>query len=156
MWFDRFSVTPLAFRLMRSILLAVIRLYLVVAVLAGTAAGAGRTVLCVESNGRIVVEPGQGRCADRAPSDTGDITSADVATLPDGCGDCVDLPVGSHVLSAARHGISRAETPSLVSLPAALSSMSGDQPNATSQLVVTCVSVSRSAFESSRTTILRN
>lgn len=141
---------------MRSIFLSVIRLYLVLAVLAGTAAGAGRTVLCVESSGRIVMEAGQGRCADRVPSAHGDLAGTGVATLPDGCGDCVDLPVGSHVLSAARHGISRAETPSLVSLPAALSPMSGDQPNATSQLVVTCVSVSRSAFESSRTTILRN
>jgi len=141
---------------MHSILLAVTRLYLAVAVLAGTTAGAGRTVLCVEANGRIVVETGQGRCADRVPGDNGDLANTGVATLPDGCGDCVDLPVGSHVLSAARHGMSRVEALPLVWLPAAPSPTDADRPDAFTRLGVACVPAARPAFAHSRTNILRN
>lgn len=141
---------------MRSIFLAVVRLYLVVVVLAGASAGAGRTVLCLESSGRVVLETGQGRCADRVPSANGDIAGADVATLPDGCGDCVDLPVGTNVLSAGRHGIPSSISLPLVAFPAGQSPIDGHSWDADSRVDAARVLGSRPGFKPSRTTILRN
>lgn len=97
---------------MRAYYVALTRLYLVLAVLSGLSAGTTRMVLCIEPTGRIVFETGEGRCADRAPSPNGEVANCGFALLPDGCGDCVDLPLGDHVLSAARHAAPRlAATP---------------------------------------------
>ncbi len=141
---------------MRSHFLALVRLYLVLAVLAGTSAGAGRTVLCVESSGRMVLESGQGRCADRILSANGDIADTDIATLPDGCGDCVDLPIGTNVLSASHHGPARANSLPSVSVSAAWSPTAAQGPDAGSWGDVARLARSRPASEPSRTTNLRN
>ena len=89
------------------------RLYLVLAVLSGLSAGTSRMVLCIEPTGRIVFEAGEGRCADRAPSPNGEVANCGFAIMPDGCGECVDLPFGHDVVSSARHGVAR-----LVAVPA--------------------------------------
>ena len=142
---------------MRTISLALVRLYLVMAVLVGTSAGAGRTVLCVEASGRMVLETGQGRCADRIPSPSGDIADTEIATLPDGCGDCVDLPIGTNVLSAGHHGPARANSLPSVFVPAAWSPTAAQGLDASAWVDAAArVARSRPVGSPSRTTILRN
>lgn len=153
---DRDSGRHLALGLMRSIFSALVRLYLVVAVLGGTWAGTGRTVLCVEPSGRMVLESAQGRCADRMPSASGDIADTDVATLPDGCGDCVDLPIGTNVLSASPHGPARANSLPSVSAPAGLSPAALRGPDVSVRAAVAFVARTLPAGSPSRTAILRN
>jgi hypothetical protein len=88
---------------MRSTLLVATRFYLVLAVLAGVPAGANRAVLCVAPNGHVAIEVGEGRCADRAAAVNGTIENTGICTVPDGCGDCVDLPMGKQILDIARN-----------------------------------------------------
>lgn len=104
---------------MRAYYFVLTRFYLVLAVLSGLSAGPSRMVLCIEPTGRIVFETGEGRCSDRAPSPNGAVANCGFATLPDGCGDCVDLPMGSDVVSSARHGVSR-----LAAVPAPFAAVS--------------------------------
>ena len=92
------------------------RLYLVLAVFSALTAGASRMVLCVEPGGRIVIESGDGRCADRPVGPNGAVADQGFTVLPDGCGDCVDVPLGVHQAGAARH-----PTPRLAAAPHAWS-----------------------------------
>ncbi len=83
------------------------RLYLVLAVFSALTAGASRMVLCVEPGGRVVIESGDGRCADRPDGPNGAVANHGFTVLPDGCADCVDVPLGVHQAGAARHAAPR-------------------------------------------------
>ncbi len=142
--------------LMRSILLHLTHLYLVLAVLAGVPAGASTAVLCVAQNGHVAIEAGAGRCGACAPTSSGDTENTGICTMPDGCGDCVDLPMGKQILGSAHHVV-----PSTIAslTPLALSAVSihyADHFGASPRLFVGQVESSRPTFPPSRTTILRN
>lgn len=141
---------------MRSILLHVTHLYLVLAVLAGVPAGASRAVLCVAPNGHVAIEVGEGRCGDYARTASGDIENSGICMTPDGCSDCVDLPMGKQIVSSAHHLV---PSTSASLAPLALSVVSiqpADLSGASPRLVVAQVRSSRPTFPPSRTTVLRN
>lgn len=141
---------------MRSILLHVTRLYLVFTVLAGVPAGAGRAVLCVASNGHVAIEAGEGRCGEFAPTTSGDIENVGICSMPDGCGDCVDLPMGRQVLRSAHHVV---PSTNASAAPLTLSVDNIHLPDVAElshRLVPARGESSRPTFPPSRTTILRN
>ncbi len=90
---------------MRPILLHVTRFYLALSVLVGVPAGAGRAVLCLAPNSHVAIEVDAGRCADYPQTPRGELEILGMLTLPDGCGDCVDLPLGTQIVSAAHHRV---------------------------------------------------
>jgi len=140
----------------RSILLNVTRLYLVFTVLAGVPAGASRAVLCVASNGHVAIEAGEGRCGEFAPATSGNIENVGVCSMPDGCGDCVDLPMGKQVLSSAHHVV---PSTNASTAPLALSVDNfhlSDVVGVSPRVGLAQVESSRPSFPPSRTTILRN
>ena len=141
---------------MRPILRFTTHLYLALAVLAGLPAGASRAVLCVAPNGHVAIEAGEGRCGDYAPTSSGDLENNGICTMPDGCGDCVDLPMGKQTLSSTHHG---APSTSASFAPLTLSAISvpnTDLSGTSPRLVVARGGSSRPPFPPSRTTILRN
>lgn len=132
------------------------RLYLVFTVLVGVPAGASRAVLCVASNGHVAIEAGEGRCGEFAPATSGNIENVGGCLMPDGCGDCVDLPMGKQVLRSAHHVVPSANA-SIAPLALSvdnfhLSDVVGMPP----RVGLAQVESSRPIFPPSRTTILRN
>ena len=85
-------------------------LYLALTVLAGIPMGSGATVLCLGSNGHVAIEQGIRRCADVTTPSGGMVTNSDVQVDPDGCGSCVDLPLGASAIRAGRQ-MSSVSTP---------------------------------------------
>lgn len=140
---------------MHAHLCSVTRCYLVLAVLAGVPAGASRMVLCVAPEGHVAIEVGSGRCVESGPSAGGAFEPAGLRMIPDGCNDCVDVPVGTPMLSEAngRNGAlgsqASVEGPFLSALALDMPAMSMPAPSAPR-------AGSHSAFPPSRTTILRN
>lgn len=86
---------------MRSLLLDSTKLYLMLAVLVGLPLGRGSMVLCIESDGHVAVERGVVACSDRPVA----ASEPACAAAEDDCSDCVDLPMGSTILSAGRTAV---------------------------------------------------
>ena len=141
---------------MRSSFHFAVQLYLALAVLAGVPAGASRSVLCIAPNGHVAFEMGEGRCADYAPFAGGTLENAGVCTAPDGCGDCVDVPVGKQVWSSARHGTSVASLRAPQATPAVVAVSDAELFAFSSPSAVARGTPTRPSFPPTRTTILRN
>ena len=140
---------------MRSILRSATYLYLVLSVLAGIPVGSGRAVLCLAPNGHVAIEPGDRSCVGCAVSSSEWPEDTSPRMLPDGCGPCVDVPVGSPVLNGA-HG-RRPALAASIALPAPfLSSVLATEPPSVSKRASASPAAFRSSFAPSRTTILRN
>jgi hypothetical protein len=140
--------------LMRSMLRFTTHLYLVLTVLAGVPAGASRFVLCVAPIGHVAIEVGEGRCADYIPSASG--ASTGTRTVPDGCGDCVDVPMGSQVLSAARYATSAAGPERVASSPMLAGSHHAELLAVAYRPALMHGTQTHPSFPPSRSTILRN
>ena len=82
-------------------------LCLVLNLLAGIPAGVDRTVLCVAPNGHVAIEAGTGCCL-AIGSFLGAVPDSRASQLVcEGRGDCVDVPLGTSVLTPI-HGRGRA------------------------------------------------
>lgn len=141
---------------MRTLLGFATRLYLVLTVLAGVPAGAGRAVLCVAPNGHLAIEVGEGRCADYGPSASGELENAEGCTAPDGCGDCVDLPMSRQVFTAAHHGMSAARPELPLASPILAASQAIELLAEACRLAPVRGVLAHASFPRSRTTIFRN
>jgi hypothetical protein len=140
---------------MRALLGFATRLYLVLTVLAGLPAGAGRSVLCVAPNGHLAIEVGEGRCADYASSASDEIENAEGCTAPDGCGDCADLPIGKQVFSAAHHDMAAARS-ALLASPIPAADAGAELLAGVSRTALIQSTPTHTSFPPSRTTIFRN
>ena len=81
-------------------------LYLVTSLLAWFPKGPRGAVLCFETTGRVVVEEATACCWDRAASEKDQDSSASLNAIPDACGPCVDVQLGS-----CESGLVRGSTP---------------------------------------------
>lgn len=89
---------------MRSTLKFLVRLYLLLSVLAGVPASASQGVLCLAPRGHLAIEAGETRCVDSAAYATsGKFGLVGSRMPPNGCRDCVDIPVGTPMLGET-HG----------------------------------------------------
>lgn len=130
--------------------------YLVLAVLTGVPAGASRAVLCLGPDGHVAIEMGNGRCAEYAPPGNDAGEPAGTEMLPTCCGECVDIPVGTPVLSE-RHGRSPAvSSPTELAPPLTLALLTSESPDAVTNARSAPGVDSHPAFPPSRSTILRN
>jgi hypothetical protein len=128
-------------------------LYLVVTILAGLP-GPSVAVLCIGPDGHFSVEPGVGRCADKLPSAA---AGSDVEGRlgAEGCGPCVDLPMGAANLGARRQsaGMHSVDCSAAAFMASSTQLMNTVGPNTS---ISGTASPTFSAFPPSRTTILRN
>ena len=141
---------------MRSILRLTTHLYLVLAVLACVPAGAGQVVLCVAPSGHVAIEVGAGRCVDAPPAAAQASTSDEIVLLPDNCDDCVDVPVGAHVLRASPRGNSTPSPQVVASHPLAADDRITELFGATRLSTVVHGTLAPESFAPARTAILRN
>jgi hypothetical protein len=141
---------------MRTLTRLVSHLYLGLALLVGLPAGAHRSVICVAPNGHFAIEVGQGRCADYAPFTSASVENAGVSTTPDGCGDCIDVPVSAHVLSSNHHGTASASPRPPVATPLFAGRHDAEPYGSLVWLMPVFDSPIPPSFPPSRTTILRN
>ena len=141
---------------MRSVLHFSTRLYLILVVLTCVPAGAGSAVLCVVPNGHVAIETGKGRCADYSPSARGTMENTGVRTVPDGCGDCVDVPVGNQALRASRQASPNSGSQPLTLSPMVLGGLGTDSYSVAMRSAAALGTRPLPAFPPSRTTILRN
>ena len=130
--------------------------YLMVTVLAGIPAGASRAVLCVAPNGHLAIEMESGHCVSSVFHVTRTSEDAGPQMTPGCCGDCVDVPVGTPILSET-HGRGRAAG-SQTSLPAPFLSAAlyADSPAVSLGAHSASGAEPHSAYPPSLTTILRN
>lgn len=141
---------------MRSFLRHLTHLYLVLAVLAGVPAGASRAVLCIGPSGHMAIEDGEAHCGASTRSSSGDVESADDFSVPGGCGDCVDFPMGKQTLHSAYH-LAPSAGASVTLLAAGVQDVHlSDLFIASPRLALARVESLRLPFPPSRTTILRN
>jgi hypothetical protein len=143
---------------MRTLARWICHLYLGLSLLAGMPAGAQRSVICVAPNGHIAIEEGLGRCADHAPDSetSASVENAGASQTPDGCGDCVDMPVSSHVSNATHHGTSAASPEPPAATPAIAGHCDVTTLVCVSTPALSLQAPAHPAFPPSRTTILRN
>lgn len=141
---------------MRSILRFMTRPYLVLAVLAGVPAGASRAVLCLAPDGHVAIEVGDTRCVDYASPASGAPEQVGPRIVPDGCGECVDVPVGSPVLSEAHGRITVRGSQTALTAPLLASVVAAESPAVSMRARSASGAAFHSAFPPSRTTILRN
>ncbi len=141
---------------MRTLARLVSHLYLGLALLVGLPAGAHRSVICVAPNGHLAIEVGQGRCADYVPSTSASVENAGVSTAPDGCGDCIDVPVSAHVLSPNHHGTASANPRPPAPTPLFAGSHDAEPYAVLARLAPVFDTQIPPSFPPSRTTILRN
>ena len=130
-------------------------LYLLTSLLAWFPMGAKGLVLCLEPNGRVVLEAWRDCCVARAAysADNEAIGGFDVG--PSSCGPCVDIQLGSAAARAVRTavGVARPLPASLASVcPGELAALIISPP----QLASSPRSNLRSTDSPIRTTILRN
>ena len=132
-----------------------VRFLLAWTLLVGIPGGAGRSVLCFGPNDHVAIEAGEGRCADNLPSAADAIDDPSDGTLPEDCGDCVDLPIGKHAMGSLHHGTAAAK----VAAPASSAAMASGQAGAffatDYRSPMAHCSPARPSFPPSRTTILR-
>ena len=130
--------------------------YLMVAILVGIPASGNRAVLCVAPNGHLTIEMENGHCVGNPSHLTRSSEDAGPQMTAACCGDCVDVPVGTHVLSET-HGRGRGVGPQ-TSLPAPLltAALYADSPAVALGAHSASGAGLPSASAPSRTTILRN
>ena len=86
--------------------------FLSLAILAGGTAPSGGSVLCVAASGHVAIEEGKGRWADYQPATSRSLEVNGIKTTPNGCGPCVDLPLGvGATITAVRALPSGSSTP---------------------------------------------
>lgn len=141
---------------MRTLLRFGTHCYLVLAVLAGVPAGASRMVLCLAPNGHVEIEVGRGRCVDFESPCSDAPAQPEPRVVPDGCGECVDVPMGTPVLSEARGRGTAVGTETSVANPLLSAGPAAQRPAATIHARSAPRAAFHSAFPPSRTTILRN
>lgn len=143
---------------MRALFLLMSRLYVVLAVLAGVPTGPSQSVLCLAPNRHVAFEAGAGRSADTLPTASGRIGDTGITAVPNDCGNCVDVPFGTPVLSEAFGRGTGSGSQTCLAAPyisagpglglASATASSPDPPAPESGL--------HTAFPPSRTTFLRN
>lgn len=130
------------------------QVYLVLSVLAGVPAGASRMVLCVASNGHVVIEPGGERCAGNTLPIVEASAPSGPLSMADDYRNCVDVPMGIPVLSEARGR--GADSGTVATAALAWSEPVALVPIAAIRAGSVPTAASHAAFSPSRTTILRN
>jgi hypothetical protein len=141
---------------MRSILRNVTHGLLLLSALAALPASPGRTVLCVAPDGHLAIESGEGRCADFPSLPTGTLGNAGLGTEPDGCGDCVDVPMGQQVLSTVHRASSARVSEGIASAPMVVHARFALPALAPGLETAPAGAPPHPSFPPSRTTILRN
>ena len=140
---------------MRTLARRATSLYLVMSLLAWFPMGAKGAVLCLEPNGRVVVEAGRDCCVASAAYSADQEAIGGFDVEPGSCGPCVDIQLGSSAATAARTavGVARPLPASLVSVcPGELAAVIISPP----QLPSSSRSNLRSTDSPIRSTILRN
>ena len=132
------------------------RLYLVLWVLAGVPVGASRTVLCLAPNRHVAIEMGDRRCVEYVPPARRAIERVDTRTVPRGCADCVDIPVGTPAMSQARGQSQALGAQESLARPFPSAVRAVELPSASLYAPPEPGAGSHSAFPPSRTTVLRS
>ena len=140
---------------MRALLRTATSLYLVLTVIVGVPASAGRPVLCVAPNGHVAIEAEVGCCMGFASRQGIAPDQGGCEVLPEICGDCVDIPVGIPALTVANGRGRISGLPTYVANPQLSSALSVNSFSALTRMTPIPQAALRSPILSSRTTILR-